>query len=85
MYVINPFIVTESLKFKDPRVERLTTAREVLQDRPMKRRGRPAKSNAEKRATNAARVRRYRATKRKAGVTFKSAPQVSSPFFCKPY
>lgn len=85
MYVINPFIVTESLKFKDPRVERLTVAREVLQDRPMKRRGRPAKSDAERRATNAARVRRHRASKRKAAVTFKSAPQVSSAFFSKTY
>jgi hypothetical protein len=83
MYVINPFIVTESLKFKDPRVERLTVARDVSQDPSLKRRGRPAKGRAEKRATNAARMRRFRATKRKATVTLKSAPQGSSPFFCQ--
>ncbi len=68
MHVLNPFIVTPSLKFTDPRAERLVAAaRERREAELTQRRGRPAKSEAEKRAANAQRVRAYRANLRNTG------------------
>jgi hypothetical protein len=66
MHVLNPFIVTPALKYFDPRAERLAAGRERLQEERQqqeaaRRRGRPVKPEAEKRAATASRVRAFRA------------------------
>ena len=63
LYVTNSFIVTAELKYPDPRTARLrksnmTVIREIVG------RGRPRKTDEEKRASEAARKRRLRAQKR---------------------
>jgi hypothetical protein len=53
IYYLNPFIVTPAEKYPDPRASRLAEVQ----------RGRPVKSDEEKRETNAARQRRFRANR----------------------
>jgi hypothetical protein len=53
MHQLNPWIITSSEKYPDPRAARLAIVR-----------GRPRKSSEEKRAANAARVRKFRGHKR---------------------
>lgn len=69
MHLLNPFIVTEGLKFPDPRATRLVHARrgqeiERAENALRRRRGRPRKSEEEKRAAEAARQRAHRAKAR---------------------
>jgi hypothetical protein len=55
MHQLNPWIVTASEKYPDPRAARLAIVR-----------GRPRKSPEEMRAANAARVRKFRGQKRQS-------------------
>lgn len=62
-FVLNPFIISAEEKFPDPRAARLADARQTFTN-VKRERGRPVKSDIEKRATNALRHRAHRASKR---------------------
>jgi hypothetical protein len=67
LYLLNPFIVTEALKFRDPRPQRMAQAhasKDIERAEAIRRRGRPRKTAEEKRAVKAAQQRRFRARKR---------------------
>lgn len=56
MYTLNPFIVAPSLRFSDPRAARLAASKAAY----------PRRTDAERRAAVAARVRAHRASQRNA-------------------
>lgn len=65
-HILNPFIVTPSLRFKDPRIEAMHRVKQVepewgvVATPASPKRGRPVKSQQDKRVANAARQRRFR-------------------------
>lgn len=64
LHVLNPFIISPEQKYPDPRVARLAAGRIRESESGTRSRGRPVKSDIEKRATNALRQRAHRASKR---------------------
>jgi hypothetical protein len=69
MHLLNPFIVTPELRFSDPRAGNLERARAARKQNELDRaeiisRGRPRKSDEQKRSTKTARQRRFRAGQR---------------------
>jgi len=81
LFVLNPFIVTPELKYPDPRTAYLERARACRQEKELERadavrRGRPRKSDAEKRQSKAEYQRRFRKASRSEKIGLQGAGHV---------